>query len=79
MTKPSNRKLSHKDLLRDKGDGLAGPSGTRRPSHTVDVVLGMGGDVKIDDHVHMRDVQTSVENTTSFTSACSSVQQYTTS
>ena len=51
------------DVLSDEGDGLAGPARPRCAAHTVDVVLGVSGDVKVHHHIDVGDIQASVTHT----------------
>lgn len=44
-------------VLGDEGDGEPGAASPRRPPDAVDVVLGLGGDVVVEDDVHVGDVQ----------------------
>ena len=47
------------DSLSDKGDSSSCSSSTSCTSHTMNVVLRVSGNVKVDDHIHMRNVQAS--------------------
>ena len=49
---------NHASSLCDEAVRIARPSRTRRSSHAVDVVLAVGREVVVDDHVHARHVQT---------------------
>ena len=45
-------------LLRDKGDGFSRSPSAGSPSDAVNVVFGVGGDVKVYHHVNVGYVQT---------------------
>lgn len=46
-------------VLVDNGNGLAGFSGSCGPSYSMDVVLEVLGGVKVDDAVHIWNIETS--------------------
>ncbi len=46
-------------VLSHERDGFARAAGARRTAHTMNVVLGVSGYVKVDDHVHVRNVEAS--------------------
>lgn len=50
---PPSSALGPQHSLRDDGDGAAGAAGARGAAHAVHIVLGIGGDVVVNHHVHL--------------------------
>lgn len=55
----SKRLHTYPNLLSDECDGFASATSSGGPAHPVYVVLGVCGDVKVDNHIHVWNVQPS--------------------
>ena len=55
--------LEHLDIiLGDEGDGFAGTLGTRRSTHAMNVGLRIGGNIKVDDTIHLWQIETATHD-----------------